>query len=361
MEPSDSEAYGGTSAEIAKDRCREFAYLCVDEYLADIYKARALATAFETGLIDAIARTEELSLEKWMERNGVKNSGLELLVGMLESNGVIERSNGSISFTDSFSRAMQFRDLMELKAALAHKAAHDFLNLFSDLVYRPGRFFRRAGFFKLFSYDRSLTPSRENYEATRRWMTITTILTKYESAACLKYHDFSRYGKILDIGGNSGEFVLRILKENPKVKAAVFDLPLVCEIGEDHVRHHPEAGRISFIKGNALIDELPGGFDLITFKSMLHDWPEKESIRLIENASRSLKPGGTLLIFERGPVEAGKQGFPYSIMPFLLYSQFFRPPVFYERVLTAMDFTEIAVKEVRLDMKFNIITAVKGN
>ena len=87
---------------------------------------------------------------------------------------------------------------------------------------------------------------------------------------------------MLDIGGNSGEFVLQVCKRHQGLRASVLDLPLVCDIGREHIAAEPEAERISFIKGNAFTDPLPEAFDLISFKSMLHDWPEKDAPSLIE-------------------------------------------------------------------------------
>jgi hypothetical protein len=108
-----------------------------------------------------------------------------------------------------------------------------------------------------FCYHRGFEVTPENYELTKRWVRITTTLTKYEAQVCLKYHNFGRYRRILDIGGNSGEFVRQVCKRYPGVSAMVFDLPLVCDIGLEHLRSEPEADRISFIKGNALTDPLP--------------------------------------------------------------------------------------------------------
>ena len=200
-------------------------------------------------------------------------------------------------------RALEFRDLLELKSALANSAAYDFLDHFSDLVYRPNQFFLKAKLFRLFSYDRCLSHSRENYEATKRWMRITTTLTKYESHACIKYHNFDRHKNILDIGGYSGEFVLQICRKYPAIQATVFDLPLVCEIGQEHIQHEPEASR--------------------------------------------------------EPIAVTRESLLYSMIPFLLFSHSFRPPIFYEKQLEGLDFQNIKVTRICLDTQFFIITATK--
>jgi hypothetical protein len=101
---------------------------------------------------------------------------------------------------------------------------------------------------------------------------------------------------------------------------------------------------------------LPEGFDLIIFKSMLHDLPEKEAKQFIEKASHSLELGGTLLIFERGPLEVRERTLPYSMIPFLL---FFRSSIIYEDHLRGLDFQGIKSEKIILETSFYLVTARK--
>jgi ubiquinone/menaquinone biosynthesis C-methylase UbiE len=342
-----------------KNQGNEFDYLCVDDFIKTVFDARALATAFEIRLIDSLLRDKQATLDSLTEQLGTDSRGMRLLIDLLVANRVVENENGKLSFTREFVHALQFRDLLELKLIIANFAAHDLLDHFSDFVSHPEQFVHKARYFRLFAYNRCFDQSQENYEMTKRWMRVTTTLTKYEAQVCMKYHDFGRYPRILDIGGNSGEFALQICRRYPRVSATVFDLPLVCDIGLEHIRSEAEADRISFVKGNALTDPLPEGFDLITFKSMLHDWPEKEAKQFITKASQSLKPGGTLLIFERGPLEAGEASLTYSIIPILLFFHSFRSPVIYEAHLRNLDFQDIKVQKINLETPFYLVTAKK--
>lgn len=336
-----------------------FDYLCVDDFLKTVFDARALGTAFDLGLIDDLNETPLGTQEDLASRLRCDERGLRLLLGLLKSNGVVEEQDGRIRLTSRFVRALSFRDLMKVKMEFANHVVPDFAYLFTDLVANPDRFARKARVFDLFGYNRCLEYSPENYELTRRWMRITTTLTRYEARVCMALHDFSGYGRVLDIGGNSGEFVFQLCKRYPGMSAAVFDLPLVCEVGRKYLRREAEAARITFIQGNALVDNIPGGFDLIMFKSMLHDWPEREARRLIERAARSLEPGGRLLVFERSPFEPGDGTPPYSMIPFLLFFRSFRSPRVYEDRLRELDFQDIEVRKVALEMPFHLVTGTK--
>ncbi|KPK24431.1 MAG: hypothetical protein AMK69_16120 [Nitrospira bacterium SG8_3] len=339
----------------------ESEYLCVDDFLKALVDARALASAFELGLIDYLVQNPRVPLDDLRSVLRSDEQGLRFLLDLLRANQVIEEIGGQIRLTQSFIRALKFRDLLEAKLEFANFVVSDVADHFTTLIHRPQQFSLDSRTFQLFCYGRSLEYSPENYELTKRWVRITTALTKYEAKVCMKYHDFSQYHRILDIGGNSGEFVLQVCKKYPNVYASVLDLPLVCQVGLEHVRSEPEADRIAFIKGDAQTDELPKGFDLITFKSMLHDWPEDEAKQFIERASQSLEPGGKLLIFERGPIEVGKTPLPYSMIPFLLFFRSFRSPLVYKEQLEDLDFQDIEIKRIELENPFFMITAKKPN
>jgi hypothetical protein len=340
-------------------KSEEFDYLSVDAFIEEIVDARALSAAFELHLIDYLINNQPVSLDDLKKGFQGDPRGAELLANLLIANNVLEESDTEIRLTQPFIRVLRYRDLLEAKLELARFVLPDFTDLFTTLIHSPDRLGGNARISDFFCYHRGFETTPENYELTKRWMRITTTLTKYEAPVCMKYHDFSRYRRILDIGGNSGEFVLQICKRHPGVSATVFDLPLVCDIGLEHLRSEPEADRISFIKGNALTDPLPQGFDLITFKSMLHDWPEKEAMQFVEKASQSLERGGTLLVFERGPLEVQEKTLPYSMIPFLLFFHSFRSPVVYQGQLKDLGFQNIAVEKINLETPFYLVTAKK--
>lgn len=337
-----------------------FDYLCVDEFIKDMVSARALTTAFELNIIDTLNAgtpvTDEILKKDFSQISG----GLQLLVRLLTDGGVLESSGGQYRLTPKFVAALRYRDLLQAKLDFAHIAAHDFIDSFSFLIAAPGEFMKRSGMFRLFNYALALESTPENRQLTERWVRITTVLTKYEALACLSLHSFGKYRRMLDIGGNSGEFALQACRMCPELEATVFDLPVVCDIGYDHVCANPEAERLHFIKGNGRTDDLPGGFDLITFKSMLHDWPGEEARKFLRKACDVLEPGGTLLIFERGPFEIGESGLAYSNIPILLFSHTLRSPDLYMECLAENGLQQITVQWVELEMPFFLVTGVKA-
>jgi len=331
----------------------------VDEFLKSLVDARALKTAFELGLIDRLIEHRSGSIEALGRAVGADRRGMQFLLDLLKANGVVEERNGDVRFTRRFLTALRYRDLLETKLDFAGFTINDFADLFTALVKDPAGFTGQARLFQLFDYRRCLDTRIENYGPTRAWMRITTTLTRYEALACLGLYDFGKHRRMLDVGGNSGEFVLQVCRRHSEIQGTVFDLPLVCEIGMEHVLGEPECTRIGFISADVRTDPLPEGYDLIAFKSMLHDWPAQEARLFLDKAARALKPGGVLLIFERGPLEVGAAAPPISMLPIMLFFRSYRPPLDYVTQLQALGFEGVGYQTIQLDSPFFLVTGRK--
>lgn len=332
-------------------------YLCVDDFLRTIVDARALKTAFELKLIDHLVSKPDTTLAELTRAFSGDGRGVAFLVKLLAANGVIEEGEDRIALSGGFRAALRYRDLMETKLEYSAFVLSDFTDLFTTAIGSASAFFRQSKTFQLFCYDRAHGQGAEDYELTKRWMRITTCLTRYEAQVAMRHHDFASYERILDIGGNSGEFVLQICRRHPGIRATVFDLPMVCRIGREHVRRAAEGERITFVEGSALSDAIPGEQDLVSFKSMLHDWPDADARQFMVRARDALKPGGTMLVFERGPMEANDRS--YALIPMLLFFRSFRSPAFYTEQMAALGLRDVQVQRIDLETAFFLVTGRK--
>ncbi len=333
-------------------------FLIVDEFLSSFIGTRALKTAFELGLIDRLAARKSGSVDALARAIGIDPPGAALLFGLLRANGVIQTGRGNVRFTARFEAALKFRDLLELKMDYAGFAVTDFADHLTSMVRDEAQYMRDAAVFRMYDYEKCLTPSRENYFHTRRWMQITSTLTRYEAAAVFAHYDLSRHRSLLDVGGHSGEFSLQCCTENPNLQATVFDLPLVCEIGLEHTLNHPAGPRVAFQPGDLRAELLPVGHDLISFKSVLHDWPLDDVRRFLKKAVGALEIGGTLMIFERLAFDFGKQTPPFALLPAMLFARSYRYAEDYVSILQTLGLTDIQVTSVPLDSEYCLITAV---
>jgi SAM-dependent methyltransferase len=330
----------------------------VDRFLETEIEARALAMAFSRGLVDRMVGGQATARSELHRLARMPEAAFSLLVQLLAGNDVV-RGEDPIRLSPGFREALAYRDLLEAKLWFANLVAPDVHALFPELLSDVPAFMAQARVFELFRYDRCVTVTPENLAATARWVGYTTTLTRYEAKACLDRLDLAGHRHVMDVGGNSGEFVRQICQRYPAMKATVFDLPVVCELGRRHVSTSPQAGRIAFVDGDLRNDPLPAGHDVIGFKSVLHDWPEHDAGAFIGKAVSALAPGGRLVIFERMPIDLEGKRMPYSMVANLVFLPFFRSPDFYAGELEKCGMVDVTVETVGIEMPFAIVTARK--
>jgi O-methyltransferase domain len=329
-----------------------------DTFLRGFIGSQALAVALDKGLIDRLSE-RPLAAAEIESALGLDRRGTDILLGLLLGEGVVEEFAGAISLAPAFRAVLSRREALEVKIKFLQLAARDVLDHFADLLFDLPTFMARARTFSLFRYDRCVDLTPANITFTRQWVTYTSMLTRYEAQSVLPHIDLGGRRQLLDIGGNSGEFALRLCRRHPDLRATIVDLPVVCAIGEEHVRTEPEAVRIRFVAADARRNSLPGGHDIVSFKSMLHDWPDGDAFGLLERAVAALDPGGLLIIFERSWIDARSGSLPYAMAANLVFAPFFRDPGFYVSALAKLGLTGVRVERILLEMPFHLILAVK--
>ena len=324
----------------------------VNGFLRTEIEARALSLGFDSGLIDALARGEA-DFSAFSPQSG------RLLSGILQAAGVIARDGTQVRLSERFAAALACRDLLEARLWFCNLVAPDVHQLFDQLLNDIPQFMARSKVFELFRYDRALEVSDDNLAFTGRWVGYTTTLTKYEAPAALERLDLGGRRRLLDVGGNSGEFARQAVAAWPGLSAVVFDLPVVCELGRRHVARFDDAPRVRFMAGDLRRDALPPGQDVVSFKSVLHDWPDVEARLFLRKAFEALAPGGLVVIFERGEIEVGEQPLPYWMVANLVFLPFFRRAEIYPAWLAELGFADIETAEVALEMPFHLVVARK--
>jgi hypothetical protein len=191
-------------------------FLVVDEFLRTLVDARALKTAFELGLVDRLVEHRSGSIEALGRAVGADRQGMRFLLDLLRANNVVEERGSEVRLTRRFITALRYRDLLETKLDFAGFTLNDFADLFTGLVRDPAGFSGQARLYQLFDYRRCFDLRPENFAPTRAWIRLTSTLTRYEALACMALYDFSGHKRILDIGGNNGEFVLQLCRRPPR-------------------------------------------------------------------------------------------------------------------------------------------------
>jgi len=111
--------------------------------------------------------------------------------------------------------------------------------------------------------------------------------------------DFSRFRKLLDVGGGSGAFDIELCLRYPNLSATVYDLPFVTGIAAEKIAEAGLSGRITTRPGDFFTDpEYPAGQDVILLSMIMHDWSEEEDREILRKCHEALAPGGAVVISE---------------------------------------------------------------
>ena len=102
----------------------------------------------------------------------------------------------------------------------------------------------------------------------------------------------------LDVGGGDGTVAEELLRAEPRLSCDVFNLPAAAGLVAERARAAGLAGRLGSVAGDFLAGPLPGGYDVLSFVRVLHDWPADVARALLEKARSALPPGGRLVICE---------------------------------------------------------------
>jgi hypothetical protein len=318
-----------------------------------------LQAAFELGLIDTLLTSGPLLSTQLFRNRPCDSAGGRFLVQVLIKAGVFSLIDDRIQLTPIFERALNYRDLLLTKLQFATLVAPDFFLRMPQLLSSAEEFMETSALFELFDYGRCYDVTPENCLLASRWMKLTTMLTRYEAPVCCDHFDFGQHRHLLDLGGNSGEFALRICQRFQQIQATVADLPVICHVGARHIAEFPEHTRINFRSLHFLHDSFPTDADLITCKSVLHDWPDELAEAIIRKSFEALPSGGQFLIFEREAWDFSCESMPYGQLPVLLFFRSYRTPEWYLSKMEIAGFCDITLKTISLEVPFMLVTGRK--
>lgn len=110
------------------------------------------------------------------------------------------------------------------------------------------------------------------------------------SPAVAAAYDWGRFPVIADIAGGLGSQLVAILDAHPSVRGILFDQPQVVAGAIPHPRMERVAG--------SFFESVPPGADAYIMRWIIHDWPDAESIAILSNIRRTMKPASRLILIE---------------------------------------------------------------
>ncbi|MFI9508461.1 methyltransferase [Nocardia sp. NPDC052566] len=165
--------------------------------------------------------------------------------------------------------------------------------------------------------------------------------------------------RLLDVGGGDGTLAAHLLQDNPKLRADVYNLPALRSLVDDLREESGCGDRLGFVGGDFFAEPLPGGYDVLSFVRVLHDWQPPQARELLAKAYEALEPGGRVVICEefRDAERLARQFFwSYFLIGVDSCSSMLREVADYIRLLGEVGFRDVDV----LPGPFEIVVATKS-
>ena len=106
--------------------------------------------------------------------------------------------------------------------------------------------------------------------------------------------------KILDIGGNTGKFAMKLVETNPNTHVTICDLPEQIKLAKEHISQFKFKDNINFIAQNILDTEtnVPSGYDIVWMSQFLDCFSEKDIISILKRIKTSMQENTKIYIME---------------------------------------------------------------
>ncbi len=117
------------------------------------------------------------------------------------------------------------------------------------------------------------------------------------SAAVAAAYDFSRFKRLVDVGGGNGSLLIGILAANPDLRGTVFDQPHVVERARAKIAESGMADRCDAV-GGSFFASVVSGADAYLLKHVIHDWNDEQATAILRNVRAAMPLHALLLIVE---------------------------------------------------------------
>lgn len=115
--------------------------------------------------------------------------------------------------------------------------------------------------------------------------------------AIVQSYDFSNVGVLMDVGGGEGVLLAAILAANPSLRGVLFDQPHVVTGANGLLERAGVADRCEVVSGS-FFEAVPGGADAHLLKSIVHDWDDTATVRILRACRAAIADSGRLLVIE---------------------------------------------------------------
>jgi len=271
------------------------------EMAHNMWLAAGISVVAELGIADLV-KNRARSIDDLANHTSTHSESLYRVMRMLASNGIFREVKGRRFETTSLARPLEDDQIRYM--ILLHLNRNHF-EMFGGLMksVRTGETVSGE------HSGRALFNHISNEEKRNEWFNrAMTSASKMQVPTLLSAFPFKKYGSIIDIGGGEGLFLAAVLRSAPKSRGVVFDLPNVLLKTGNVIERHSLGDRMELVEGDFFVG-VPSGGDLYLLKSVLHDWDDESSLKILRNVHKAMDPSSRLLVIEAVLDEGNKPSF----------------------------------------------------
>lgn len=234
-----------------------------------------------------------LSADEIAERTGTNPDAMARTLRALVYTGVFSRREDGKFENNRLSRALCDED-DSTRAFAAYFASKSNQNAWADFgeTLRTGKnAFDRVHGASIWDYFDAHPEERETFARAMMSLTIA------EAAGIATTYPFGDARKVCDVGGGRGTLLSEILLHHPQVQGILVDAPGVLESAKSLLEVRGVRERVQLVPGS-FFDAVPTGADLYLLKTVLHDWDDDRSKKILSVVRSAMKPGARLAIVD---------------------------------------------------------------
>jgi len=252
---------------------------------------RCVTAIAELGVPDLLADGPQ-SIDRLAKEAGANRDFLNRVMRLLVAEGIIdEPSPGTFAQTSvsALLRRNHPETMRELAVMFTSQSHWKTIAQLPDAI-RSGQ----SGVSHAFGME--LWDWLQRPENKGEWDQLNTGMTSFSSGtsrAVAQSYDFSRYARIVDVGGGHGFLLRTVLSKAPSARGVLCDLPgVIAGANRDEL-----GDRIECV-GADFFERVPEDGDCYMLKHIIHDWDDARCRKVLDNIARVMAPDGRVLIID---------------------------------------------------------------
>jgi hypothetical protein len=134
-------------------------------------------------------------------------------------------------------------------------------------------------------------------DAKARFNAAMGTVSEEECEAVSRACDFSAASHIVDVAGGLGSLLGAVLRTAPGARGTLLERAEVVPLAEQLLAGQGVDGRYEVVAGD-FFEEVPAGADVYLIKRALHDWEADDTVRILSQIRKAMRPDSRLLVIE---------------------------------------------------------------